>query len=136
MRKLLAILFAAALLIGVTAVAVEQFGDRELFVPPPDAVAEGFVREVVTKRWDRARAYLENPEAVSNAQLEALQRSWERTVGDPSTIEAKTVRRDDAQAVANVEMQSERGSEAVAFALRFDDEWKIDHTHPVGYPIH
>jgi hypothetical protein len=135
-KKLLGVAVTVALLIGICAVAVDLFNDRGLFVSPPDAVAEGFVREVVTKRWDRARPYLAEPESMSNAQLEALQQSWEQRVGNPSTIEAKTISRDDEQALANVQMQSERGSEAVAFALRFENEWKIVHTPGVGYPIH
>lgn len=136
MKELLGVTLAMGLLIGVSALAVEQFGDRELFVPPPDVVAEGFVREIVTKRWERAREYLAEPESISDAQLEALQKSWEASVGEPTTFEAETITRDDAEALANVRMQSARGSEAVAFALRFDDEWKIVHTPGVGYPIH
>ena len=136
MKELLGVAFAMAVLIGVSALAVEHFGDRELFVPPPDVVAEGFVREIVTRRWERARAYLAEPESVSDAQLEALQKGWEASVGEPVKFEAETIRRDDAEALANVRLQSARGSEAVAFALRFDDEWKIVHTPGVGYPIH
>jgi hypothetical protein len=135
-KEILGVGVAMALLIGVSTLAVQQFGDRETFIPPPDAVAEGFVREVVTKRWDRARAYLAEPESMSNARIEALQKSWEERVGDPTKIEAKTIARDDEQALANVQMQSARGSEAVAFALRFENEWKIVHTPSVGYPIH
>src|SRR5688500_9135879 len=133
MKELLGVALAMGLLIGVSALAVGQFGDRELFVPPPEVVAEGFVREIVTKRWERAREYLAKPESASDAQLEALQKSWDASVGEPTTFEAKTIRRDDAEALANGRMQSARGSEAVAFALRFEDEWKIVHTPAVGY---
>ena len=136
MRRLFGITIAMALLIGVTALAIEQFGDRELFVPPPDAIAEAFVREVMTKRWDRARDYLAQPESVSDEQLEALEKSWEARVGNPTKIEAETITHDVSRALANVRMQSARGSEAVAIALRFDDEWKIVHTPAVGNPIH
>ena len=136
MKEILGVTLAMAVLIGVSALAVEQCGDRELFVPPPEVVAEGFVREIVTKRWDRARPYLAEPESVSDAQLEALQKAWESSVGDPSEFEAETVARDDAEALANVRMRSARGSEAVAFALRFEDEWRIVHTPGVGNPIH
>lgn len=136
MKEFFGVALAMAMLIGVSALAVEQFGDRELFVPPPEVVAEGFVREVITKRWARARTYLAEPESLSNAQLEALEKSWEDRVGDPTRIEAETIRRDDREALANVRMQSARGSEAVSLALQFDDEWKIVHTPAVGIPIH
>ena len=136
MKELLGVTIAMALLIGASALAVEQFGDRELFIPPPEVVAEGFVREVIAKRRERAREYLAEPESMSDAQIEALQKSWEERVGDPTKIEAETIRRDDSDALTNVRMQSAHGSEAVAFALRFDDEWKIVHTPAVGIPIH
>lgn len=136
MKELLGVAIAVALLIGVSGLAVEQFGDRELFVPPPESVAEGFVREIVTKRWERAREHLAEPESATDAQLEALQKSWEASVGEPTQIEAETITRDDAEALANVRMQSARGSEVVAFGLRFDGEWKIVHTPAVGIPIH
>ncbi len=136
MKELLGVAIAVALLIGVSALAVQQFDDRELFVPPPESIAESFVRETMARRWDRARGYLAEPESVSDQQLEELQKSWEATVGEPTKIEAETITRDDADALANVRMQSKRGSEAVAFALRFDDEWKIVHTPAVGNPIH
>ena len=136
MKELLGVAAAVALLLGVSALAVHQFDDRELFVPPPDSVAESFVRETMAGRWERARAYLAAPESMRRAQLEELRKSWEAKVGEPTKIEAETITRDDAEALANVRMQSKRGSEAVAFALRFDDEWKIVHTPAVGNPIH
>lgn len=135
MKKLLGILLAAAILIGGTALAV-QLGDRGTFVSPPDAMAEGFVREIVTKRWDRARAYLLEPDSVSDAELAALEKSWEAQAGDPSSIEAETITQDYSQALVTVRMRSGRGSEAVAIVLQFDDDWKVVHTPAVGIPIH
>jgi hypothetical protein len=125
MKELVAVVLTAALLIGATALAVEQFDDRETFVPPPDAVAEGFARELVTKRWARARTYLAEPDSMSDAQLAALQQSWEERVGEPTQIEAEMISRDDEHALATVRLQSAQGSEAVALALVFDREWKI-----------
>jgi hypothetical protein len=121
MKEIAGVLIAMALLIGTSMLAIERFDDRELFVSPPDAVAEGFVREVVTKRWDRARTYLVDPDAMSDTQIEALQKSW----GDPSTIEAEIVSRTDEQALVNVKLKSAKRSEVIAFELAFDGEWKI-----------
>jgi hypothetical protein len=125
MKEITGVLLAMALLIGMSALAIQRFDDRELFVSPPDAVAEGFVREVVTKRWDRARTYLVDPDAMSNPDLEALQKSWERRVGNPSEVEAELVSRTDQQASVNVKLKSAKGSEEIAFELPFDGEWKI-----------
>ena len=121
MKEIAGVVAAMALLIGMSALAIERFDDRELFVSPPDAVAEGFVREVVTKRWDRARTYLLDPEAMSNTDIEALQKAW----GNPSTVESEIVSRTDERASVNVTLKSERGAEVVVFTLRFEGEWKI-----------
>lgn len=125
MKEIVSVTIAVAVMFGVCALAVDRFDDRETFIPPPDAVAEGFAREVVTKRWDRAREYLADPQSMSNAEIAALQKSWEQRVGDPSVIEAETISHDHAHASVNVRMKSAKGSEAVAFALTFDGEWKI-----------
>ncbi len=121
MKEIAGVAVAMALLIGMSALAIERFDDRELFVSPPDAVAEGFVREVVTKRWDRARTYLVEPDSMSNAGIEALQKAW----GDPSTVDAEIVSLTDERASVNVKLKSAKGSEVIAFDLVFDDEWKI-----------
>ena len=125
MKELISVLVAMALVIAGSAFAVEHFEDRETFIPPPDAVAEGFVREVLMKRWDRARPYLAEPESMSNDDLEALEKQWESRAGDPWVIESETISRTNDEALATVRMQSEKGSEAVSFAMVFDREWKI-----------
>jgi hypothetical protein len=126
MKEFTGVLLAMALLIGMSALAIQRFDDRELFVSPPDAVAEGFVREVVTKRWDRARTYLVDPDAMSNPDLEALQQSW----GDPSTVDAEIVSRTDERASVNVKLKSAKGATVLGFELVFDSEWKIASHSP------
>ena len=121
MKEIAGVVLATALLVGMSALAIER-GDRETFVSPPDSVSEGFVREVVTKRWDRARTYLADPDSMSNAEIEALQKAW----GDPSTVEAEIVSRTDEQSLVNVTLKSAKGSEVIALALVFDGEWKIE----------
>lgn len=120
MARLLGIVIALAALLGATALAVYVLEDRELMVPPPDAVAEAFVREVLTGRYARAREYLVEP--LSDSELHALRQSLGE---DPTEVEAEVVARNDEQALANVRVSGAEGSEAVAFALTFDQEWKI-----------
>jgi hypothetical protein len=124
MKEIAGVILATALLLGMSALAIER-GDRATFVSPPDAVAEGFVREVVTKRWDRARTYLADPDSMSNAEIEVLQKSWGQHIGDPSGIEAEIDSRTDEQANVNVRLKSAKGSAVLAFALTFDGEWKL-----------
>lgn len=121
MKQLLAIAISFALLLGASALAVGRFHDRELFVPPPDAVAEGFVRAVVCGRYEAARAYLDEPSSVREEELRALDES----LGEASEVEAKLVSRDDARAVATVRVSGAEQSKALALELVFDKEWKI-----------
>lgn len=111
MRQLLGIVLAFGALLGMTALAVERFHDRELFVSPPDVVAENFARAVVNGRYAPARAYLATP--VSEEELRALRES----LGDPSGVEAKVVSREDSRALVTVN--------GVRFRLVFDREWKV-----------
>ena len=121
MKEALGVLIAFGFLWGMTALAVERFDDRELFVSPPDAVAENFVRAVINERYEPARAFLENESSMTDEELRALHGS----LGDPSEIEAKIVTRDDRRALVNVRVASGEMSNAVAFKLAFDREWKI-----------
>jgi hypothetical protein len=51
-----------ALALAVVAFGVGAGRDRALFVPPPEAVVEGFARQLATGRYDRALQYV-NPAA-------------------------------------------------------------------------
>ncbi len=119
MRELLSGLVMFALLAGVSFVAVEKLDDRETLVSPPDAVAEQFTRAVMAKRWEPAREYLENPESLSDAELEAMQQE----LGEGENVEAETVSRDDEEAFVTVRIPS-RGV-VKNFALVFDDQWLV-----------
>ena len=114
MRRLCGILIPFALLLGASALAVERFHDRELFVSPPDAVAEQFVRSLVNERYDQAREYL-----AEESQ------SLPEVLDGATDVEAKTVSRDDTRALVNVRVSDGERSEAMAFTLVFESEWKI-----------
>ena len=122
LRKLMGVSITLALLVGATAFSVKH-GDRALMVSPPDAVAEGFVREVVMKRYTRAEPYLQHE--VSEEKLAALQRSIEAEVGEPIVFDAKIISSNEKDALVNVRLESGKGSQALGFTLQFDGEWKI-----------
>lgn len=117
MKPLLGVLLAFALLLACSAVAVNLFADRALFVSPPDAVAEGFIREVMTKRWDRAREYLANPDSMTRAQLEELQ----SRLGEGENADAHTISRDAARAVVEVTV----GTQTLRVALIWAEGWRV-----------
>jgi len=118
-RELLSGLVLFALFAGASLFAVDVIGDRETVVPPPDAVAEQFVRAVGAKRWEPSRAYLQDPRALSDEVLEAMQKD----VGEGQNIEAEVVTRDDERAVVTVRVPSR--NLVKNFTLTFDQEWKI-----------
>ena len=115
--RILGTLLGVAILIGATASAVELLHDRELLVPPPDAIAEGFVREVMTKRYACAREYLLEPESVSDAQLADLQ---SRLV-EGENPDAKIVTRDDQHATVDVRVKET----TLTIPLEWDKGWKV-----------
>lgn len=119
MKRFLGVLAALAALLGASALAVSALDDRELVVPPPDAVAEAFVREVITGRYARAQEYLTEPRPEE--ELRALRQQ----LGEPTEVDAETVARNDEQALVTVRVSDAQRSEAVAFALTFEEEWKI-----------
>lgn len=125
MMRPLAILLALGVVLGITALAV-RIGDRDLFVSPPDVVAEGFVREVLLERYEEARAYLSDPESATEADLHALrERLIRRTGPDPSDFETRVESRDRDHARVTVILTSRERSDAVSCELKFDSGWKV-----------
>jgi hypothetical protein len=118
MRHLLGVLGPTVLLVAVTALSVEQFDDRALLVPPPDACAEGFVREVLTGRYDRAREYVVDPDRVSNGELKTLRAQ----LGESATVEPEIRSGDDSRASVGVTV--EKGSWLVP--MTWDEgQWRV-----------
>lgn len=119
------IVLAFALVMGVTALAV-RIGDRDLFISPPDVVAEGFVREVILERYAEARTYLPAPKSMMESELRELRARLIRRVGpDPSDFATEVESRDRANARVKVTLTSKERSDAFAFDLTFDSGWKI-----------
>ncbi|MBK5259239.1 MAG: hypothetical protein JJE51_06580 [Thermoanaerobaculia bacterium] len=126
MRALIGIVATMAILIGASMLATETLGDRELFTSPPDVVSEGFIREVVTKRYSRARMSFSNPDAVSDGDMRRLAGAIEDRVGIPSRFEAETIARDDRHARTKVRLESAKGSFELELSLDWSKGvWKV-----------
>jgi hypothetical protein len=82
-------------------------GDTAILVPPPEAVAEGFVRQVVAGRYEGARALLSAEAAaeVDRDRLEQLRRNLEAGAGVVVGVTARPdgVDQDHARATALVD---------------------------------
>jgi hypothetical protein len=120
---LVAILAALALAVAA--------GDRATFVPPPESVAENFVRQLMAGRYDRARPLLSRHAAVTAdiAKLETLALELERSVGGSVTrIDAEPLEMKANIAEATVIVHGRSGAKTtITFALvREKGLWKID----------
>lgn len=123
--RFLGIVSAFAVLLGVGLLA-GRAGDRDVFVSPPAAVAEGFVREVIRGRYAEARVYLADPGAMSEEDLRTLRRTLVEHVGSqPGDYESQVVSRDEERARVTVTLTAMGRSQTVAFDLRFDSAWKV-----------
>jgi uncharacterized protein (DUF433 family) len=118
MMRVLSITIPTVVLWTIAAVAVDRFDDRELFVAPPEAIGEGFIRAVTSRRYDQARELLTNPDAMTNNEVRALA----LRLGDADTIEAETLSRDASRALVTV-----RGASAtISLSLVFEGGgWKV-----------
>ena len=117
MTRIFAITLAIAVLVAASTAAVELLHDRELFVPPPDSVAEQFVRAVMTRRYAPARGYLLQPDSVSREQLEELQ----SRLGEGENPDAEIVSRDEERATVDVRFQET----TFTIPLEWDKEWRV-----------
>lgn len=116
MMKLLGVVVTIALVLAAHAVGVESLHDRELFTPPPDAVAEAFTREVIAKRWDQAREYLAEP--VAQPALEELQSQLE----EGENVDCELTSRDDEKASVEVRV----GKKTLAMEVEWrEGEWEV-----------
>ena len=126
MKELVKIAVATALLIAISEVAVHRFNDRELFVPPPDAISEGFVREVVARRYDRAASYLADS-GTSTSEIRALADSLEARMGRVNDVRAETIRSSQEEATVNVRLRSARVSDSLAVKTVWKNGgWRVD----------
>jgi hypothetical protein len=124
-RQLSGVVFAFALLAGASVVAVQRFGDRELFVPPPDAVAEGFFRAVTSRRPAQAQPFLRD--RVPVADLVALRQSIETRIRRVHDVQTETIARTGQKAQVRVHLKAEKASETLTVSVVWNGkEWKIE----------
>ena len=125
MMRLLFVVGVIATAIGICALAVRG-GDRELVVPPPDAVGEGFFREVTTHRYPRAADFV----VETNADEEAIRRlaySIEQRMGRVDDVKAETIRRTQEKALVSVRLKSAEASNAIPLGLVWSNgAWRVE----------
>jgi hypothetical protein len=118
--------------IAIAAVAVVGAEDRGTLVPPPDAVAEEFGRQLVTGRAEQALPLLSETlrSAVTPEILDACGKRIEAELGAVGNVsgELHDISGDRAQATAVFD--GRRGTRRVRFGFAWDDgRWVI---HQLG----
>ena len=127
MSDLVKVLTATLLALGVLAVIVIGGQDSTYFVPPPEAVAESFTREIASRRYDRAMQSVDPASGITeiNArlggeELHARAGAVDNVEGDPGTISG------DRATASAVLLTEKAGRVRYIFRLaRRGHTWKI-----------
>lgn len=122
MKELALLAATVAAAVGIAAGAVFGLGDRALMVSPPEAVAEEFMRELATRRYDIARERLAEGarERGTADALRALFEPVRERIGPINTIDAAPLSdpgRGDTQAWSRAEVRGDRGAATFTIAL-------------------
>ena len=128
MRNLLLTVGTSAAALLLVALVVFGAHDTSTFVPVPEAVAEGFARQIGTRRFELALNYLASGtrRVETPMTLEARFRSISSEMGRINQVSAEPLwaSRDRAAARATVESDAGRKSFDVTF-VRENGLWRI-----------
>ena len=127
MKAPLAVAAIMAAAMAVAALAVFGLGDAATLVPPPEAVAEGFMRSMATHRYAQAMPYLTPPlRTIGLEGLRRRQEEIERACGRVRDVRGVERRRSGESARAVAVLRAEKGDASVWFDLvREHGEWRL-----------
>ncbi|MFN3651657.1 MAG: hypothetical protein ACK47B_18940 [Armatimonadota bacterium] len=129
MRSLLQVLLVTAAALGLLAGIVFGLGDRTIFVSPPEAVAEQFMRKVETERFGQALDHLESSlqQQVSEEGLRRGMEALERRHGPFSDVRGEFLSIEGDEASASAVLTTSAGGEVpLRFRLkRSQGSWEI-----------
>jgi hypothetical protein len=122
------VLLVALVAMVVVATAVFAGGDRTVLVAPPDATAEGFVRQLGMKRYELAVHFLSD-DLQRHASPTKLRETFEPLrvdIGKPDQVETKTSWTDGDHARVLATYEGRQGDAALYVDLvREHGLWKI-----------
>jgi hypothetical protein len=128
MRDVLIVLAVVAGALVLAAGAVFGLHDRQTFVPPPEAVVEGFAREVVQRRYDLAVNHLgRDLRATTGAdELRATFDPMRSRIGTPNQVSGEPDWMQESTASARARIDGEFGNAVLPFRLaREQGLWRI-----------
>lgn len=129
MNRLLGVVGWIGAALAVAAVAVHVVEDRRTLVSPPDAVAEEFVRQVLTGRSERALPLLcegVRP-GLSRGELDAAGRKLQEELGEVANVSAEIESLSDRRAAASAVLDGARATRTLRFRfVRERGKWMIE----------
>jgi hypothetical protein len=108
---------------------VSALGDRQTLIPPPESVAEQFLRAARTHRYGIALTYLssETSNRLNEDDIQAFDQNLKNRLGnyEVSGCVSKIIGR--SQAIANVQVKGPPGKAWPVFVLTLEHGlWKIE----------
>ena len=131
MRRALAVAVAMAFALVIIGAVVFGGGDTMLFVSPPEAVAEEFMRGVVAGRDREAMTHVERSSPISVAALRDYGARLRASGGPVDSVEGRPGLIRDGQATASATIGTERrGDVTVDLSLvQRSGVWRITGWH-------
>ena len=128
MKELLIVVAVFASGLVLAGGAVFGLHDRQTFVPPPEAVAESFARQLVQRRYDLAVNYLgRNLRATTDANgLRARFDPLRQRIGTPNQVSGERDWMQESDASARALVEGESGNAVLQVRLeREQGLWRI-----------
>jgi hypothetical protein len=128
MRDVLIVVAVVATGLALVAGAVFGLHDRQTFAPPPEAVVENFVRQLVQRRYDLAVTYVARTARANMAagKLRAQFDPMRQRIGTPNQVTGERDWMQDSDAAARALVDGDSGSVVLQFRLtREQGLWRI-----------
>jgi hypothetical protein len=123
------LLIVAAIAAGLTLTGISTgSGDRQTLVPPPEAVAESFARELSERRYELAARYLSDGlrRSMGHEGLRAWFDPVRQRLGETNQVSADREWMDEESAAARAAIDSEHGTAVLHVRMtRERSLWKI-----------
>ena len=132
MKALVAVMAIAVFTLAISRAAI-ALGDRTLFVPPPEAVCEDFLRKMAEHRYAQAKGDLASTLNEDERDLEAIQASVEASYGRVEHVQGEASQIvDGREGTARSSVRFGDGPRDVILPLRFENGlWKISSVDPL-----
>jgi len=127
MLDLLKVLISTAVALGIVFAVLVTGEDRTVLVPPPEAVAEQFTRQIATRRYDRATQYVDHSSGITEINIRLEGEALHARAGGIDRVEGEPGHIDGNRATASAALMTEKaGRVRYLFQLaRVQRLWKI-----------